>query len=100
MNRTEEIIEQAHNLTREGLTAYDITVVFKAARSLHLIHERQCNGYPASEFDQMKRDERKEGYWIQLIKEKLPNRVTIQGDPRGAPVIVNEGGIHEFRVWG
>jgi hypothetical protein len=46
MNRKEEIIEQSLTLYRAGFrTTYSISQVMKKAKWLHLIHERQCNGY-------------------------------------------------------
>ncbi len=98
MNRTQEIIEQTHHLTREGLNLGQIRDVLKAARDLHAIFERQCNGYRDETAET--RDTKKEERLVAFIKEALPNRVTVQGDPRGAPIIVNENSAGEFRVWG
>lgn len=102
MNRTDEIIEQAHHLTREGLNLGQIRDVLKAARSLHAIFERQCNGYADTDWGRAKEqlDQERETRIVATLKETLPNKVTIQGDPRGAPIIVNENSAGEFRVWG
>jgi hypothetical protein len=46
MNRKEEIIEQSLTLFKAGFrTTYAVSQVLKRAKWLHLIHERQCDGY-------------------------------------------------------
>jgi hypothetical protein len=112
MNRTEEIIEQSYNLTKAGLDLPHVREVFKLARRLHNIHERQCNGYPDAkgnwdEAAQLK-DEVLEGKIKAAIKAFLPS-VEFQDDPRGAPLVIHErvsdskGRIADRevgRVWG
>jgi hypothetical protein len=52
MNRKEEIIEQSLTLFKAGFrTTYSISQVLKRAKWLHLIHERQCNGYSKIDTD-------------------------------------------------
>jgi hypothetical protein len=116
MNRTEEIIEQSHNLTKLGLSLGDIRDVLKYARVLNAINTRQCNGYQNDTmlgWDEKaaQRDEKRETKIKTLLIEILTGQennktpvfahsIHFQGDPRGAPIIINEETQTEFRVWG
>lgn len=103
MNRTDEIIEQTFHLTRCGLSYSEIREVLKAARKLHAVSERQCNGYHEYEVSHGydKRDENAEKKAETIILAALiRENVEFQGDPRGAPVIVRTAKNGEFRIWG
>lgn len=101
-----EIIEQSYHLTKIGLSLGDIRDVLKLARALNAINTRQCNGYRASQCSpyyngQEERDLRKEEKVKKQINAILGTGMAVfQGDPRGAPIIINEGGQTEFRIWG
>ena len=110
MNRTQEIIEQAANLSRLGFNSWYIDALFKAARGLHNIAERQCNGYRAydggwdekAELRDVKREERLRAIICDhFTRAEVSAGWKHQGDPRGAPIIVTDkDGAELFRVWG
>lgn len=120
MNRTQEIIEQTLVLRKAGFeTTQAVADVFKLARQLHRIHERQCNGYPclvlngatgatehgedtnAAERDN-RREQRVKNRLVDLFNQSAPVAyVEFQGDPRGAPLIIYGKDEQELgRVWG
>jgi hypothetical protein len=103
MNRTQELVEQTHNLTKLGYSISDIFGFFKMARSLHKIHENQCNGYSGyRSVMKENRDLKKERQIVAIIGQ-IPN-LTIQSDPRGCPLhfkdIDSSKGKFDFYIWG
>lgn len=106
------LMQAIHNYpsrSRKELSPYALakfaTQLHKAARTLHRINERQCNGYAHPRLagvyfeKQEKRDEvmeeRLRGAISHIIEDELKLVVRFQGDPRGWPVVVEEPNRHK-----
>jgi hypothetical protein len=114
MNRTEEIIDQALTLRTiaPSLTIWEITKLFKAARTIHRCDENECNGFEdfKGDWDEKaslrneRRGEKAFKYFCDTLNLTLKAGermfdVEHQGDPRGAPLIIRRHG-REYRIWG